>query len=447
MTVTREDLNPCTVRLSISVDAPEVKKGFDRAYKKLSKNLKLPGFRAGAAPRTMIEPMLDPNERANAAAEEIVRATMNTAIQEQGLQPDLSTQPTVDFKALDENEGTAEYDLKVALPPQVELASYTGVQVPAPDTDVTDEDVDFQIEEFRKRKSTREAVTDRGVQEGDVALVTIKPDGAETGSTFMIVAGQSFEGMDAALQGMRAEDVKALDLSFPEDFQDKSLAGTTAHVSLTVNTVSAVRLPDVDDAFAQSLQAEDSADLRGKVREALVRAKSGLSDEIASDAIINDIVGRSTIHVSDNMWETLADRRLTEIAQEQGRLGKSLEQYAQEQGMTIDAFVEDWRERARHEVERALVIQQIFVKEEMRVTNEDLNVELFRLANENGTNPEEMLRILHANQAVQELQFRSIQRKVREYLLKNASFGTAEAPATETAEEPAPAAEAAPTEE
>lgn len=429
MQVTREDLNPCTIQLSIVCDPEEVKTGFERAFKQLTKKVKIPGFRPGMAPRKMLEDIVPLQEWNEAAADEIVRSVLKKAIDEQKLEPDYSTRQSVELKALDKDAGKAEFVAKVPLPPKVELGDYKGLPIERPPLDVTDEEVEYQVTELRKRGQTRQAVTDRGVEEGDVAVINIKIEG-ETGEgkNFMSVAGQNFPQLDEALTGMKVEEMKNLELTFPENFQEKTWAGQTHKVQVTVNSLSAVTLPELDDAFAQSLKTENVDDLKEKIRSGISSAKEQMVRQMLHDQLLTKLMERSQVSVSDNMWEGLALRRLQETAQEQARQQKTLEQYAAENGMTVDQLAQAWRERAKLEVERALLIQGVFSGEKMQLTNEDLNQELFAMAGEFGMSPEDLFKMLQTNQAMDELQFRSLARKVGDFLLQNAEV-TEAAPA------------------
>jgi len=257
MQVTREELNPCTVLLNIVCDEAQVKEGFEKAFKQIAKTIKLPGFRPGHAPRAMVEGLVPKEELYDNAAEHIVRVSFRAALEEQAIDPDQTTRPTVELKLLDDKTYAAEYSVKVPLPPKIVLGDYKGLQIDKPVVTVTDEEVEKQIEDFRKRKQTREAVTDRGVQEGDVAVVNVKLEG-ETGEgrNFMTIAGQTFPDLDAALLGMKVEDMKNLEVTFPETFQEKDWAGKTHAIQLTLNSLSGVKLPELDDSFAQSLKTE-----------------------------------------------------------------------------------------------------------------------------------------------------------------------------------------------
>ncbi|RYG79321.1 trigger factor, partial [bacterium] len=413
MTVTREDLNPCTVKLTVTLDSSEVGRAFDRALKKAGKEIRVPGFRPGHAPKAMIERMVDPQRIAEEAADVFVRDTFPKAIEQEGLKPDPGTRPSVALESYDPEAKSATYSAKVPLPPVIELAEYKGVQVDQPDTEVSDEEIQFQIDELRKRKGVREEVSGRGLSEGDVAVVNIKEDGAEgDGTSFMTVVGQTFPALDEAITGMSTEELKTVELDFPEEFSNKALAGSTKKVQLSVNSASTVKLAELDDSLAQEFQAENVDELKAKMRESIANAKAQLGREMMQEQILEKLRAASTIHVSDNMWEALAGQRLSEIQQEQANEGKSIEQYAAENGMTLEELVNKWNEQAKIHVERAMVVRDIFEKESLGLTNGDLNTELFFMASEYNVQPQELLNQLQSNNALPELQFRAISRKV-----------------------------------
>ncbi len=429
MTVTREDLNPCTVKLTVELDPQEVDGAFAKALKRAAKDVRIPGFRPGHAPAAMVERMIDPNRLYEDAADGLVRTTLPKAVEQEAIQADPGTRPSVALEALDRDAKSARYSAKVPLPPKIELGEYKGVAVERPSTDVSDEEIDFQIDELRKRKGVREAVADRGLAEGDVAVLSIKAEGAEgEGKSFMTVVGQTFPALDEAITGMSTEEMKSVELAFPEEFSDKSLAGRTERVQLAVNSASTVKLADLTDAFAQDYQAESVEALRARMRESIAQAKASLSREMMQETILERLRETSTIHVSDNMWETLATQRLTEIQGEQAKEGKTIEAYAEENGMTLDELVAKWNEQAKIHVERAMVVREIFEREGLQLTNGDLNTELFFMASEYSVQPQELLQQLQSSNALPELQFRAISRKVTDLLLASASVAGEAAP-------------------
>ena len=447
MQVTREDLNPCTVKLTVVLDPEEVQQGYDTAFRQLTKKIKLPGFRPGKAPRAMLEGVLPSQDWNEAAAEEIVRKAYAKAVEQENLQVDRTTSPQVSLDSLDQAEKKAEFTAKVPLPPKVELGDYKNLPIVQPPTEVTDEEIDYQIAELQKGRTSREKVADRGATDGDVAVLNLQAEEGEAKS-FVSVVGQSFPALDDAVRGMNVEEMKNVELAFPAEFQVKEWQGQTHTVKLTVNSLSAVSTPALDDSFAQSLQLENLDALRNRLRENIGRAKQQMVRQVLFEGLLEALLERSQVDVSDNMWEALADRRLRETAEEQQRQGKSLEEYAKDNGMSVEALVEAWKERAKLEVQRALLIQTVYTAENMQVGNNELNQELVAMAQEYGVEPMEMVQTLQQNNALDELQFRALSRKVSDYLLAHAdvTIGTPQA-AVAKAPENEPALAEAPIEE
>lgn len=419
MQITREDLNPCTVKLNIVCDPEEVKTGFDKAKKHLAKKVRLPGFRPGNAPKHLVEQYLSKAEVYDEAIQQLVGTAYKAVMKEQNLEPDPTVRPQVDVTKINDDE--FEFTAKIGLPAVVELGDLKGIPVQQPAVSITEEDIDRQIQEYRQRRGTHVAITERGVTDGDVCVVNIKPDGEETeGRTFMVIAGQTFPTLDAALANMRVEEVKHTELTLPENFQEKDWAGKTFPALVTLNSVSAIRMPELDDEFAQSLKTENVQDLRERIKAGMEKMVSAEIEKIVSEQLLDGLLERSKVEVSDNMWEPIADQRLAEVAEEQRKAGKTLDDYATQQGMAIEEIRDNWRERAKTEVKRALLVREIYKQENMELDSESINDELLEMAREAGVAPKEMLEQLQQHNAMQELQFRAISRKVREFLAAQA---------------------------
>ena len=436
MKVTREDLNPCTIKLDIVCSADQVNAGFNKAIKTLSKKVRIPGFRPGTAPKKMVEELINPNDLYNNAAEEIVRVAFKEALEKEKLTPE--NQPSVDLTKLEKDPPACEFTIKVPLAPQVELADYKGLSVEKTAVNVTDEEVDRQVEELRKRGGKKQEVSGRGIQEGDVAVVNIKPDGQEgDGRNFMIIAGQTFPALDGAIMGMAAEEIKSADLDFPSSFQEKDWANNKYHCHITIRSVSAVQMPELDDAFAQSLQVKDVKELKERVREGIERAKDQIATEMMNEKMLDDLLTRSTVHVADTTWEAVANRRLGEINAELQQKGATLEDFAKQSGMTLEEFVAAQQQEAKVHVQRAVIIEKIFTGEGMKITDEDANNHFLQIAQENQIKQEELSAFAQkfGPQLRDEVIFRSMYSKVLKFLADNAKV-------TEVAEGAAPKAKA-----
>jgi len=421
MTLTRENLNPCTVQLTIACDKAEVDDGFAKALRDVAKKMKLPGFRPGHAPAHIVEKYVTRESLAEDAIEHIVQKAYKSALEQEKIEPDRSVRPYVKLEKIDPEAGACDFTVKVPLPPVVEIGEYKGIELEKPKIEVTDEEVQYQIEELRKQRATREPITDRGIMEGDVAVVNIRVEGeAGDGRNFMTVAGQTFPGLDALLLGMKVEDMKQATLDFPDKFQEKDWAGKSLPCQVGVNSVSSVRPPALDDAFAQSLKTENLDDLKTRIRDGVARAKEAMVMEMVTEQLMDKLLEKSHVEVADPMWEAIADRRLRDTEVEQHKAGKTLEEYAKENGMTLEELREAWRDRSRMHVKRALLIREVRDREKLLITNEDLNRELHSMASEYEVTPEEMLNLLKANQSLEDLHFRALSRKVTEYLYEHA---------------------------
>lgn len=419
MQITREDLNPCTVALDVVCDGDAVHAGFEKAFKTLAKQIRVPGFRPGHAPKAVVEKMVDREHLYDAAADHIVRSTVKKAFEQEKLEP--FARPSVEMKKLDRDAGECEFTIKVPLAPKVELGDYHGLAAEVPTLAVTDEEVQHQIDEIRRRHSTREAITDRGAEEGDVAVVNIKPEGQEgDGRNFMTIAGQTFPELDAALMGMKAEEMKLLELTFPENFQEKDWQDKTFNCRVTLRSVSSVTLPELDDEFAKELNLEGVQDLENRMREQIGKAKRSMIQDYVNEQLLEELATRSTIHVPDTMWEGVASQRLRELALEQEKKGKTLEQYAAENNMTVEQMVEAWRGEAKTQVIRAIMVREIFAREKMSLSNAELNEELGVMSREFEMRPDQLVETLKKNHALDELHFRALFRKVTQFLDEHA---------------------------
>lgn len=419
MQVTREELNPCTVKLSVTCASDQVRNGFDRAYKQLAKRVRIPGFRPGHAPKNLVAQQVDPAQIYEIAGDFIVRDAFKKILTDEKLQP--HSTPSLELTKLDENAEVCEFVAKVPLPPVVELGEYKGISVEVEAIEVTDDEVERQLEEMRRRESKQEAVTGRSAQTGDMAVVNIKVDGEEgDGRTFMTIVGQTFAELDATLEGMEVEEIKIVDLTFPEGFQEKDWAGKKHHCRVNLRSLSTMAMPELDESFAKSLNSESVDDLKGRMKVAIERAKEAFQKDYISEQLLDKLMKSSQIHVPDTMWESVTERRLSDIAREQAQQGKTMEQYASEHGMTMEDLLKSWTDEAKMHVMRAVLIQEIFKKEEMKLSNQELNDELILMAREYRVQPDDLLRQLKKAQAFDELYFRATFSKVTAFLAEHA---------------------------
>lgn len=430
MKVKREELNPCTIQLEITCSPEQVKEGYRKAIKKMAKLVKVPGFRPGQAPRSIVEKQVPRQELDRTAADEIVQNAFKKALEQEDLKPE--NRPRVELKELDEEQDKCIFAVKVPLAPKVELGDYKGIKVESPSPEVTDDDIDYYLERLRAREGKPQEVTERSIEEGDNAVINIKPKGEEgEGRTFMVTVGQTFEGLDKLLTGMKAEEMSSADLEFPEGFQESDWAGEKKKVTVTVRSVSAVKLPELTDEFAKKMNADNVDDLKKQLAEQIGAAKQRISREIVNEKLLEKILENSTIHVADTTWESVVDQRVGQIQSELKEKGTTLEEDVKKKGMTMEEFLESQREEAKLHVKRAVVIETIFKQEDMKITEQEAGRYFAEVLSENEIPQEDIKKFSkeYGPQIREEVIFRAMYAKTMDHVREHADITETSTPA------------------
>ncbi len=412
MRVVREDVNPCTVNLTVTCSPEQVDAGVKKAIKALSKRVRVPGFRPGTAPLSVIEQMTSPEHIDELAKEETVNITFKSAIAAEGLE--MVGQASIVGVVFDRAAAKCEYTVKVPLAPKVALGEYKGLLAEKFKVTVAEDEIDRQIDELRSRSGTKKAVQ-RGIKKGDNALINIKVDGEDgEGRNFVVVAGQTFEDLDKSLEGMSPDDIKSASLGFPEGFQEADLAGRTVQCTITVKNVSAVEMPELDDEFAKTLNLTNLDQLRENIRQYIQNAKGQMATEMLHERLLEQVMALSEVHVPDTYWENVAERRVASIKKESEDAGSSFAEVAERNGMTEEKFMDVVRDQARAEVHRAQVVDKIFRLEGLTITTQDVNAQFLRIVRENQIPENELKRFAKENARAiqQEVSHRAMYAKV-----------------------------------
>lgn len=441
LTITREEINEATLLLNVVCPPDLVKDGFSKAIKDLSKQIKIPGFRPGGAPAHLVEQAVGEREILNAAAERIARSAVKKALEQENLTP-VST-PVLDLVKFERTTSEAEFRLKVPLASVIEVGEYKGLPVVRPSIEITDADVEEQIDGLRRREGKRETITDRGIENGDMAVVNIKVDGQEgDGRTFMTVVGQTFPDLDAQIIGMKAEEIKHATITFPGNFQEADWANQTHPSTITIRSVNAIKLPELDDDFAKKLKLADVEELRTAVRRRMEEQKEVIQNNSLQEQLMEELGRRSRIVVPTTTWEQVAERRIQEIAAEAESKGGTLEDYAKSQGMEVEGLYEALKREAKLHVERAVMIEHIFREEKMTISADTFNLYAMQVLSQNGIGMEDAPKFLkeYGQQVREEATFRALNDAVVSFLIENAAIteGEAAPAAAASAEDAAP---------
>lgn len=423
MTIKRTDLNPCTVLLEVECTPQQVREAINKTLRRASKRVRIPGFRPGTAPPEVVKKHVNLEVVKEWAAEEAVNLGLKDALKRESLTPYRGSRPRLEEMDFDFDAAACRFSVKVPLDPKVELGEYKGLSATMPSAKITDEAVDEYIEQIRSERASKQPVETRGAQHGDQAVVLIRPEDTSLGEkAFAVSVGQTFPTLDEALLGMKAEDVRAVELIFPSDFADAAWAGKALKCEVEVRSLTAPVLPDLDEAFAQSLNADSVEDLRAKVRVALERAVEQRNRNMVQEQLLTSLLENSTVELPDTLWEDVAERRLEELERDLQQSGKSLDEAAAEEGTTAEKVREHFRNAARNEVARAMAIRTIAENERITITKQDVLAQALAIASREGVQPEVVLDAYTRAGRLDELRFQALYDKVLGFLEEHATI-------------------------
>ena len=386
MSLQVEKLEKNMAKLTVEVPAEEVEAALQNAYLKNRKQISVPGFRKGKVPRQMIEKMYGPEVFYDDAANALIQKAYPQAADECELE--IVSRPTVDIVQLEKGKPFI-FTAEVAVKPEVTLGQYKGIEVEKADTTATDEEVAAEIDKEREANSRTITVEDRAVQDGDMTVIDFEgfvdgeafEGGKGTDYPLTIGSGAFIPGFEEKLVGAEIGKEVEVDVTFPEEYHAKELAGKPAVFKCTVKEIKVKELPELDDDFAQDVSDFDTleeykADVRKKVEE----KKAADAKAKKEDAVIEKIIEGATMEIPDAMVETQAERMVDEFAQRLQMQGLTMEQYLQFTGGNVQALVEQSKPQALKRIQSRLVLEAVVAAENLTASDEELDAELGRMA-------------------------------------------------------------------
>ncbi|MBD5554914.1 MAG: trigger factor [Roseburia sp.] len=390
MSVQVENLEKNMAKLTVEVAAEEVEKALQAAYMKEKGKISLPGFRKGKVPRNMIEKMYGPAIFYEDAVNTMLQEHYPSAADESGL--DIVSRPTVDVVQIEKGKPFI-FTAEVAVKPEVKLGKYLGVQVTKIDTAVSDEELDEALEKEREKNSRTITVTDRPVQNGDTAVIDFEGfvdgvafEGGKGENHPLEIGSHSFiDTFEDQLIGKNAGDEVDVNVTFPEQYQAKELAGKPALFKVKIHEIKTKELPELNDEFAQDCsEFETLAEYKEDLRKQLEQTKENDAKRAKEDEAIQKIIDKSEMEIPEAMIETQCENMVEEFAQRIAQSGLSMEQYMQFSGLTIDKLKEQVRPEAETRIKSSLVLEQIAKDENIEVTDEEIDAEVAKMAAQYG---------------------------------------------------------------
>lgn len=382
MSVKVETMEKNMAKLTIEVDAAEVEKAIQKAYSKQKSKISVPGFRKGKVPRSLVEKMYGVEIFYEDAVNEMIPQAYADAAEESGLE--IVSRPSIDVVQIESGKNFI-FTAEVAVKPEVELGEYKGVEVEKKEIEVTDEEVQAEIDRTRDQNSRMVTVEDRAVADGDIT--TIDFEGFVDGVAFEGGKGENYpltigshtfiDTFEEQLIGKNIGEETEVNVTFPEDYQAEELKGKPATFKVTVKEIKYKELPELDDDFVQDVSEfntvdEYKSDVKAKIRE----RKENEAKAAKEDTVIEKIIDSSKMDIPQAMVDLQLDNMVEDYARRLQQQGLSIQQYMQYTGLTVDKLKEQMEPQAVKRIQSRLVLEAIASAENIEVTDADVDKEI-----------------------------------------------------------------------
>lgn len=386
MSLQVEKLEKNMAKLTVEVGAEELEKAIEKAYQKQKKQISIPGFRKGKVPRQMVEKMYGKAVFYEDAANELIPDAYDKALSE--CEEDIVSSPKIEVTQIEAGKPFI-FTATVALKPEVKLGKYKGLKIDKIDAEVTEEEVDAEINRERENNARNITVEDRPVKDGD--MTTLDFEGFVDGVAFeggkgenyplTIGSGAFIPGFEEQLVGAEIGKEVEVNVTFPEDYQAEDLRGKAAVFKCTVKEIKEKELPELDDEFASEVsEFETLAEYREDVKKNLAEKKAKDAKNAREDAAIKAAVEVAEMEIPDAMLETQQRQMVDEFAQRITMQGLSMEQYFQFTGTNYQKMVDQVKPQALERIKSRLVLEAIAEAEKIEATEEEYEKELETMA-------------------------------------------------------------------
>ena len=372
--------------LEIEISAEDFEAAIEKAYLKARKNIAMPGFRKGKAPRKLIEKEYGEQVFFEDAVNLLYAPVVNGAVEESGLE--LVTRPEVEVTEISKENGV-KLKATCITKPEVEVKDYKGIEVEKVVNPVTDEDINKQLDALREKNVTVETVDDRAAENGDDVVIDFegfKDDVAFEGGkaedfTLSLGSGQFIPGFEDQIVGHNAGEDFDINVTFPEEYQVKELAGAPAVFKIKLKSISKKVMPELDDDMVKDSTEFDTVDeYKADVKKKLEEANEKHADSEVEAKIFDKVIENMTAEIPQVMFDNRVNEMISELEQRLAPQGISLELYMQYTGQTIDTVKKAYAEQAEKQVKLRLALEKIAKLENIEVTEDELKAEFDKLA-------------------------------------------------------------------
>lgn len=388
--------------LTFDIDTETIQKGIDHAFTRTQKRISVPGFRKGHVPRTIFNQMYGEESLYQDALNDVLPDAYEAAIKEAGIEP--VDQPQVNVESMEKGQPWT-LTATVAVKPEVTLGDYKGMEVPEQDTSVSDADVDSELENKRQQQAELVLKEDEAAADGDTVVIDYegsvdgeKFDGGSADNYSLVLGSGSFiPGFEDQLVGHKAGEDVDVNVTFPEDYHAKDLAGKDALFKVKIHEVKEKQLPELDDEFAKDVDedVETLAELKDKVKKQLQDQKEAAAKAAIEDAAIEAAVANAeTEEIPQAMLDDDTNRQLQQYLAGMQQQGINPQMYFQITNTTEDELRKQFADDAAKRVKTNLVLEAVVKDANLNATDEDVQNEIADLAKQYGMDEEAVSKAL-----------------------------------------------------
>lgn len=374
--------------LSVVIEGETWKKAVKKAFNKLVSNITLPGFRKGQAPKAMLEKRISENERYLEAVQDNANTWLREALEETQLTP--ISQPKLDIKTIEADKAEVVYTF--AVQPEANVKEYKGLEYPLEEVSVSEKEIKSELDRMREQYAEMEIKKGKAVKGN---TVNIDYEGFKDGIPFeggkadgydlVLGSGSFIPGFEEQLIGTKAGEEKEIELSFPEDYHAVDLAGAPVTFKVKVNEVKVKKLPEVNDDFAQDINApgvENVEQLNKMIEDRLLNSKKKTANETAESALMDALVANTEVQLPDVMVEEEAQNQVNQLAQQIQQYGMSLDAYLKMIGQTQETLKKGYHDNAVKTVTLRLALEAVAKAENLTASEEEIEKEYSDIASQ-----------------------------------------------------------------
>ena len=387
--------NANEVKFEITVEAEKFDEAIKKVYFKSAKYFNIPGFRKGKAPMQIVEKYYGKEIFYEDAFNEVAEDALEEAVSENKV--DVVSRPEVDIKQIEKGKDLI-FTVVMQTKPEAELGKYKGIEIPKIEYNVSDEDINHELEHMQEHNSRLISIDDRAVKKGDIA--TIDFEGFVDGKSFEGGKAENYDielgsntfipGFEDQIVGMKIDEEKDVNVKFPDEYFSKELAGKDATFKVKLHEIKKKELPKLDDEFAKDVSEFDTLDeLKEDLRKKLEKQNADKEKYETEEAVVKALCENTKVDIPSGMVETEVDRMLNDFKGRLSYQGLKIEQYLKMLGKTEDEMRKEYEPQAIEGIKSRLAIEAVIKAEKIEATDKEVEEKMQEMAKNYGKENDE----------------------------------------------------------